>query len=97
MFWEKREALRGVYRQLIGDGAESGLFLASDVEIATNLAFGLVESSVHWFERGAQDPAEAAEYIAIGVMRLVLRGPHRADTLVTQALGRLGSDPHVDI
>jgi AcrR family transcriptional regulator len=95
-FWEKRDALRAVYEELVGEGIAAGLFLASDVKVATDLAFGLVESCIHWFERGAQDPAEAADHVAVGVMRLVLRRPHRARGLVTKALEGIGSDPELD-
>lgn len=72
-FWEKRTRLRNGYQQLLKAGRKQGIFVFRDIEIATNLVFGLVESAFIWFTDDLSAAAEeVSKEFAAGAMRLVL-------------------------
>lgn len=72
-FWEKRSRLRNGYQQLLKAGRKQGIFAFRNIEIATKLVFGLVESAFIWFSDDLPAAAdEVSEELAAGAMRLVL-------------------------
>lgn len=72
-FWEKRTRLRSGYQQLLKTGKKHGVFAFRDIELATNLVFGLVESAFIWFTDDLTAAAdEVSEELAAGALRLVL-------------------------
>jgi AcrR family transcriptional regulator len=50
-FWLKRDRLRDIYRGFIARGCAAELFAVPDLELATSIVFGLVESTATWFDR----------------------------------------------
>jgi AcrR family transcriptional regulator len=55
-FWEKRELLRDIYRDIIARGQAEGVFEVTNVSLATTIVFGLVEGTATWFEQDGDDP-----------------------------------------
>lgn len=82
-FWQRREELAHHYRRLLAELAEAGRLAVDDVDMATHLAFGLVESVISWFERGGTVSADGvADAVALGVVRMVV-----ADSVDAEAIG----------
>jgi AcrR family transcriptional regulator len=55
-FWEKREQLRGIYRDIIARGQAEGVFAVTNVTLTTTIVFGLVEGTATWFEQEDDEP-----------------------------------------
>lgn len=71
-FWGDRQLLRDAYGKLVGEAAESGVLPVPDPAAATNLVFGLVESTItlRW-EQDAAEVAALAGTIADGTLKLL--------------------------
>jgi AcrR family transcriptional regulator len=71
-FWGDRQLLRDAYGRLVAEAAGSGLLPVPDPAAATNLVFGLVESTItlRW-EQDAAEVAALAGTIADGTLKLL--------------------------
>ena len=87
-FWERRALLRTTYRTLVERGCESAVFKVSWVEVATDLIFGLVESTILWFDRasGGEDAEATAQALASGALRMVLADSNELEAIRRQAM-----------
>jgi AcrR family transcriptional regulator len=81
-FWSQRAELRGRYRRLVARLGREDRLAIRPVELATDVAFGTVESVITWFERGGSTAADAAaEAVALTVVRGMVLRPTSADRL----------------
>ncbi len=73
-FWEKRSQVRDAYRVLIEAGIASNVLDDLELDLATDLVFGLIESTITWFDRSSmRGREEVAEATASAALRVVLR------------------------
>jgi AcrR family transcriptional regulator len=85
-YWAKRDRLRDRYRFLIAEAAETSRFVVDDVDLTTELVFGLVESVITGYERGGKrTPAEMADAIAVLVLRSLVPRRDRVAGVVAQS------------
>jgi AcrR family transcriptional regulator len=71
--WENRDRLRSIYRELIADAAQAHRFEATDVELATDAIFGLVESTCTWYDRdGGRDASAVGDSVARYALQMLL-------------------------
>jgi AcrR family transcriptional regulator len=76
VFWRERAELRDRYQRMIHEAARLGGVIDVPDEIATDLVFGAVESTMTWYDVGsALPPGEVAEAVASAVVRGILRRP----------------------
>ena len=72
-FWEKRAQLEAVYRGIVRRGIEDGILRAGDANLMTAQVFGLVESTIQWFDRrGSWSVEMVAREIARTSLRMTL-------------------------
>lgn len=71
--WENREKLRQMYADLIEAGVQGGYFHVTTIDVATNVVFGLVESTCTWFEGDGSDSLdEISQAIARAALQILL-------------------------
>jgi AcrR family transcriptional regulator len=91
-FWAKRERLHAGYGKLVRRGVSDGSLQAGDLELATDVVFGLAESVITWFERGGRRSAdEVAVAVAGAAMRTLGVTPRRITTLVSRSTALLAT------
>lgn len=71
-FWAKRAHLLDGYRGLVRGASADGQMTVDDIDLATDVLFGLVESVITWFDRGAARP-RAPHHVALVVATAGLR------------------------
>jgi AcrR family transcriptional regulator len=72
-FWEKRDQLRDIYRDIVTLGQAAGVFEVKNVDLATTIVFGLVEGTATWFEQdGDAAPGTVFDMIAQFALRGLL-------------------------
>jgi AcrR family transcriptional regulator len=85
-FREKRDKLRVRYRSLIALCAQTERLAVDDVDLATNLIFGLVESVITWHPtREGRNPGDVAASIAELVLRALLPRRDRVASIMGQS------------
>ncbi len=85
-FWGKRAQLRTGYRDLVGQGRRCGHFVAEPVELLTDEVFGLVESTIVWYDRaGNRPPDTVAKAVARSALRMLLSDPAHLAALEAEA------------
>jgi AcrR family transcriptional regulator len=97
-FAQKREALRERYRSLVRLAAVDRRLVIKDVDVTTNLVFGLVESVITWHpSRVGRDAGDVAAALAELVLRALLPRRDRIESLMSQSSSLLlkaaGADP----
>ncbi|HEY7145456.1 MAG TPA: TetR/AcrR family transcriptional regulator [Streptosporangiaceae bacterium] len=70
-FWAKRDQLRDIYQDIIARGQAVGVFAVTDLTLATNIVFGLVEATATWFR---QDGDAAPDTVFDKIAQFALRG-----------------------
>jgi AcrR family transcriptional regulator len=81
-FWARREALKFRYWALLAELESADRLVVDNLELATDLVFGLVESVITWFDRlGPLSIGQVAEFIASSVIRAVVSPPLELDRL----------------
>jgi AcrR family transcriptional regulator len=69
-FWLKRDRLRDIYRSFIARGCAANLFIVPDLDLATSIIFGLVESTATWFDQAdAWGPSTVFDVVAEFALR----------------------------
>jgi AcrR family transcriptional regulator len=96
-YWQKRLTLKATYRRYVRAGLREGRFDGIDGDLATELVFAMVESTIQWFERGRQDAARTAHEIAVAALRLVLSDEDRLQAVVDEAGSRLAVAPRAPV
>lgn len=72
-FWAKRDRLRAGYRSLVREGRRAGTFVGEPADLLADQVFGLVESTIVWFDRDRRRrPDTVAASVARGALRIVL-------------------------
>jgi len=85
-FWAKRARLRNGYRDLVAEAMADGDLRDGDVELATDVLFGLVESVITWYERGAgRASADMATAVATAGLRALGAGNRRLAAVAGQS------------
>jgi AcrR family transcriptional regulator len=85
-YWVKRDLLRSMYRDVIARGSSTGSFDVSDVELQTDIVFGLVESVSTWFEQGGpREPQAVFDAIATFAVKAVVADPSCVQSVMAQA------------
>jgi AcrR family transcriptional regulator len=69
-YWEKRAALRTRYRAITAAAKAAGHIEVDDLDFATDLIFGLVESVITWYPR---THGRSADEVGISIADMVLR------------------------
>ena len=73
-FWRRRAELRRCYRDLVEGIDAAGHLVVAPVELATDVAFGSVESVITWYERSPHGRrGRAADEVAHAVAASVVR------------------------
>lgn len=86
-FWDKRDRLRDIYHDFIARGCADGVFVVPDVDLATSIVFGLVESTATWFEQaGARAPSTTFDAVAEFALRGLMRDASSASAARVAAL-----------
>lgn len=86
-FWDKRDRLRNIYHDLIARGCAEDIFVVSDVELATSIVFGLVESTATWFEQaGTRVRSTTFDVVAEFALRALMGDPGSASATRAAAL-----------
>jgi AcrR family transcriptional regulator len=81
-FWSQRAELRNRYRRLVTRLGREDRLAVRPVALATDVAFGTVESVITWFERGGPTtPDAAADAVALAVVRGTVLRPTPPDRL----------------
>lgn len=93
-YWKKRLRLKRTYGRYIAAGLRDEIFSGIEPDLATELVFAMVESSIQWFVRGHDDPARAASKVAAAALGLLLSDKTRLEGVVRNASDRpeLGPD-----
>lgn len=85
-FWARRDQLKDRYRDTIAAGLRHGSLCCSDVVLAVDATFGIVESIITWFERGGPVTArDAAHYAARAALAALLTSPSQVDRVIAEA------------
>jgi len=85
-YWVKRNLLRSMYRDVIARGSSTGSFDVSDVELQTDIVFGLVESVSTWFEQGGpREPQVVFDAVAKSAVKAILADPSCIQSVRVQA------------
>jgi AcrR family transcriptional regulator len=86
-FWNKRDQLRDIYHDLIARGCAEDVFVVADIDLATSIVFGLVESTATWFEQaGARAPSTTFDVVAEFALRALMPQPTSASAARAAAL-----------
>jgi hypothetical protein len=81
-FWARREALKFRYWALLAELESADRLVVENIELATDLVFGLVESVITWFDRlGPLSIGQVAEFIASSAIRAVVSPPIELERL----------------
>jgi AcrR family transcriptional regulator len=81
-FWARREELRRRYRELVGQLGRAGRLVIQPVDLATDIAFGAVESVITWFDRsGRLSVDRVAHEVAVGAVRAIAARPPQPSVL----------------
>lgn len=93
-YWQKRLKLKATYGRYIAAGLKEGLFSGFDANLATELVFAMVESTIQWFVRRRHDAASTARDVAAAALRLLLADKVRLPHLLERTFSRpeLGPD-----
>jgi AcrR family transcriptional regulator len=82
VFWRQRAELRDRYQRIIHEAVGRGAVLPVPDEIATDLVFGAVESTMTWYDVGSPlAPDDVAEAVASAAVRGILRRPPSPERL----------------
>ncbi|MGF6177923.1 TetR/AcrR family transcriptional regulator [Ensifer sp. 4252] len=93
-FWEKRSRLLASYHDLIQRGSAATVFIARDAELSTAQVFGLVESTILWFDRDGRWPSDmVADEIATTALRMMLVDTSEIEDIKTRAFASLLARP----
>lgn len=92
--WERRESLRAIYERLVEGGATSGRFDVDDTSLATDLVFGLVESTCTWFDpKGNRSPEDVGRVVARAALRMLLAPRADVEKVQADAVAAGGAGP----
>ncbi|MYB02887.1 MAG: TetR/AcrR family transcriptional regulator [Acidimicrobiaceae bacterium] len=85
-FWARRDQLKDRYRDIIVAGLRHGSLSCSDVLLAVDATFGIVESIITWFERGGPVTSRGAvHHVARAALAALLTSPSEVDRVIAQA------------
>ncbi len=87
-FWAKRAHLLDGYRGLVRGAAADGQLAVDDVDLATDVLFGLAESVISWYDRGAtrlRAPGDVALVVATAGLRALGARERRLASLATRS------------
>lgn len=93
-FWEEEKKLRAAYRRYIDAGLSDGSFDGISPDLAMEMVFAMVDSSIKWFQRGRDDASEAATGVASSVLRLLLSDREAIAGTVARASQHLADAPN---
>ena len=96
-FWSEEAKLRAAYRRYIESGLADGSFDGIAPDLATQLVFAMVDSSIKWFQRGRDNPSEAAEAVGRAVLRLLIADRELIAAIVDRATHQVADAPEAGI
>jgi AcrR family transcriptional regulator len=87
-YWQKRLRLKATYGRYVKAGTRDALFDGIEGQLATELVFAMVESTIQWFVRGRHDPARTAREVATAALRLLSCDANRLQAVLDGAASR---------
>lgn len=90
--WERREKLREIYARLVEAAARSGRFDVDDPRLATDLVFGLVESTCTWFDPNGS-PEDVGRVVARAALRMLAAPRSDVEHVQEEAIAAGGAGP----
>ena len=84
----EHDRLRNTYRDLIEAAIKSGAFRVTNLKLASNAAFGIVEGVTVWYPDETEgNPLECADLVASTVLAGLLTDPGKLDEVIALAAG----------